>query len=217
MPERTTSISVGARLLSTEWLHMASSMTARAISPIEIRLATPADSRLLAELGAQAFAHTFGPDNTPENLAAYLEGAFTPEIQAAELAEPTSLFLVAQVEGVPVGYARMREGVAPAAIRGAGPIEIARFYARPDWIGRGVGAALMRACLEQAGQRGCATLWLDVWERNHRARAFYARWGFRDVGAQPFQLGADLQTDVLMQRAVPQHDPQDPSPRSPGV
>ena len=170
--------------------------------PIVVRTATPADAQRLAELGAQAFAHTFGPDNTPENMDAYLKQAFGQQIQAAELAEPSSLFLLAEVGGEAVGYARLREGPAPDPIQGASPIEIARFYARPDWIGRGVGAALMRACVAQARLRGKLTLWLDVWERNPRARAFYASWGFHDVGTQPFLLGSDVQTDILMERPV---------------
>jgi ribosomal protein S18 acetylase RimI-like enzyme len=69
-------------------------------------------------------------------------------------------------------------------------------------IGRGVGAALMQACLEEAGRRGCETVWLDVWERNPRAIAFYRKWGFAEVGNQAFQLGEDLQNDILMARAV---------------
>ena len=169
---------------------------------IAVRTATVADAQMLAELGAQSFARTFGPDNTPEDMAAYLKQAFGPQIQAAELAEPGSLFLVAEVGGEAVGYARLREGPAPDPIHGASPIEIVRFYARPDWIGRGVGAALMRACLAQARQRGMRTLWLDVWERNPRALAFYARWGFHEIGSQPFWLGTDVQTDVLMERPV---------------
>lgn len=169
---------------------------------IAVRLATLADAQMLAELGAQAFVHTYGPDNTPEDMVAYLKQAFGPQIQAAELAEPGSLSLVAVVGGEAVGYARLREGPAPDPVQGASPIEIVRFYARPDWIGRGVGAALMRSCLAQARLRGKLTLWLDVWERNPSARAFYVRWGFREVGTQPFRLGSDVQTDVLMERPV---------------
>jgi ribosomal protein S18 acetylase RimI-like enzyme len=47
-------------------------------------------------------------------------------------------------------------------------------------------------------------IWLDVWERNARAIAFYQKWGFAVVGTQTFQLGSDLQNDLLMQRAVEQ-------------
>ena len=38
-------------------------------------------------------------------------------------------------------------------------------------------------------------MWLGVWERNERAKAFYARQGFRQVGRQIFVVGSDPQTD----------------------
>lgn len=169
---------------------------------LTIRHATLADNTLLAELGARMFEDTFGPDNTPENMAAYLADSFSPQKQAAELADPSSVFLIAELEGETVGYARMKEGESPACITGSRPIEIVRFYSRQDWIGRGIGAGLMKACLVEAEKRGCDTIWLDVWERNPRAIAFYGQWGFVEVGTQAFKLGDDLQNDVLMQRAV---------------
>jgi ribosomal protein S18 acetylase RimI-like enzyme len=63
-----------------------------------------------------------------------------------------------------------------------------------------VGAALMQACIGEAKQRGYETLWLGVWEHNQRARAFYRRWNFQEVGTHIFQLGNDPQTDILMER-----------------
>ena len=97
---------------------------------------------------------------------------------------------------------RLHEVPPQLAATGQRPIEIVRFYALKEWIGQGVGAALMAACLAEAERRGCDAIWLDVWERNPRARAFYARWGFAEVGTQAFQLGDELQSDILMQRAV---------------
>jgi ribosomal protein S18 acetylase RimI-like enzyme len=62
----------------------------------------------------------------------------------------------------------------------------------------------MRACLDEAERRGCDAIWLDVWERNPRARTFYQKWSFVEVGSQIFQLGDDRQHDLIMQRAVKQ-------------
>ena len=169
---------------------------------ITLRPAGPADNELLAEMGARTFADTFGPDNTPENMAAYLAASFSPARQAAELAEPGTLFLIAVAEGAAQGYVRLREGPAPACVSGARPLEIVRLYARQAFIGRGVGAALMRASLAEAARRGCDTVWLDVWEHNPRAQAFYERWGFRKVGTAVFPLGDDLQTDWIMQTRI---------------
>jgi diamine N-acetyltransferase len=66
----------------------------------------------------------------------------------------------------------------------------------------GVGAMLMQACLDEAVKQGCDTVWLDVWEPNVRARAFYRKWGFIEVGTQLFQLGSDLQHDLILQRSI---------------
>jgi ribosomal protein S18 acetylase RimI-like enzyme len=82
------------------------------------------------------------------------------------------------------------------------PVELVRLYVLREWLGRGVGEALMRACVDEARRAGHATIWLGVWERNGRAQAFYRKWNFRAVGEHVFQLGYDPQKDILMQRAV---------------
>ncbi len=169
---------------------------------VTTRLATPNDNRLVADLGARTFSAAFAADNTPEDMAAYLVTAFSPERQAAELADPSSIFLIAQVGPVPVGYAQLVEGDPPAEITGPHPIELRRIYAEKDWIGRGVGGALMQASIDEARRQGYKTMWLGVWERNTRAQAFYRRWGFERVGSHIFELGSDAQTDHIMQATL---------------
>ncbi len=170
---------------------------------IHIRYATPGDAELLAEVGARAFAEAFAEENTPENLAAYLASAFSPGIQAAEIADPAGCFLIAQSGETTIGYARLRTGTNPPEIRDPNPIELQRIYVLNDWLGHKVGAALMRASLENAAANGHTTIWLGVWERNLRAIAFYQRWGFEQVGTHVFQLGDDSQTDWIMRRGIP--------------
>jgi diamine N-acetyltransferase len=169
---------------------------------LHIRYATAADNTLLAEIGAETFFDTFAADNTPENMAAYLADTYSPAIQARELADPAAKFMIIESEGEAAGYARIKFGNAPTVIVGERPMEISRLYARKGWIGKGVGARLMEECLNQAERSNCDVVWLDVWSRNHRAIAFYSKWGFIEVGTQVFQLGDDAQHDLLMARAV---------------
>jgi ribosomal protein S18 acetylase RimI-like enzyme len=175
-------------------------MTERVL--IRIRRATTADDMLLAELGERTFREAFGAANSPQNMAKYVSASFSPSIQAAELQAPGNSFLVAVIGGEPVGYARLRAGPSPSSVPGLRPLEIVRFYSIKAWIGRGVGAALMQSCLDLAAQAGHDTLWLDVWEHNPRAIAFYRKWQFEVVGNQPFLLGDELQNDLLMARPV---------------
>jgi ribosomal protein S18 acetylase RimI-like enzyme len=167
---------------------------------IRIRSADLSDAVLLAEVGESTFRDTFGPANTPEDMAKYLARSFGESIQASELKDPSNSFLVAEVSEQPVGYARLQSGPAPSAVTGSHPIEIVRFYSVKEWIGRGVGPMLMHECLRVAGETGRDTIWLDVWEQNARAIAFYKKWGFEVVGNQSFQLGDDMQNDFLMAR-----------------
>jgi ribosomal protein S18 acetylase RimI-like enzyme len=167
---------------------------------VTTRAATAADAALIAEVGARTFRDAFGEANTESDMTMYLAGAFGPEIQAREIASST--FLLGEVDGIAVGYARLRQGPTPSCVDAERPIEIVRFYADVSWHGRGVGPTLMEACLAEAGRLGCDVIWLDVWEENPRAIAFYRKWGFIKVGEQEFVLGDDIQHDALMSRPV---------------
>lgn len=177
-------------------------MTSLLRGTIRIVRATPDDAPALAALASSTFVDTFGPDNRPEDMAAYVAQAFGEPLQRAELLDPRVTVLFAEREGERVGYAMLREGEAPACVASTSALYIARLYAVRDAIGSGVGAALIDACIGEARARGRDTIWLGVWERNLRAIAFYERWGFRDVGTTHFQLGADRQTDRVMARRV---------------
>ncbi|HEX5971626.1 MAG TPA: GNAT family N-acetyltransferase [Gemmatimonadaceae bacterium] len=174
-------------------------------SSLVIRRATPADAATLAAFAEAAFADTFAADNTPGDMAVYLAGAFGEAKQREELTDRSRVVLLAERGGALAGYAMLNDATAPAgatSVALANAMEIARLYAGRRWIGTGVGAALMQHCLDLAASRGREWIWLGVWERNARAIAFYARWGFSDVGAQSFQLGADRQTDRIMARRL---------------
>jgi diamine N-acetyltransferase len=167
-----------------------------------VRRATLDDASLLAELGARTFYDTFVNDTTPQDMAAYLAATFDPQIQAAELADPQSVFFIAETDGVASGYAQLRAGEAEACVAGRKPVELVRLYVSRQWFGRGVGHVLMRACVDEARRAGYQTMWLGVWERNLRAQSFYRKWSFHVVGDHIFQVGSDPQTDLIMERAL---------------
>jgi ribosomal protein S18 acetylase RimI-like enzyme len=171
-----------------------------------IRRAVPGDAAALAELGARTFRDAFEADNTPENMALYLASSYGPDLQSAELQNAAIVTLLAEGETGLAGYAQLREGPAPDCVGGPRPIELWRFYVERAWQGRGVAQMLMAATIEAATARGAGTVWLSVWERNHRAQAFYRKSGFEDRGEKAFILGTDRQTDRVMTLALSQRD-----------
>lgn len=165
---------------------------------ITTRIATPADAALIADLSRQTFYDTFAADNTPENMAKFMNEQFSREKLMKEVADPASVFLLARIGEEVVGYARLRESPNPPELGNLPAIEIARIYAATANIRKGVGSALMQRCLDIAQEKQRSVVWLGVWERNQRAIDFYTRWGFRKFGEHIFMLGDDPQTDWLM-------------------
>lgn len=171
----------------------------REVSLVTIRTAETGDAAVLAELARRTFDETFAEHNDPGDMAAYMDEAFNAGRLAAELREPGSAYLLAEDASGAVGFAKIGPAAVPACVGAPNPLRLQKLYVSAGSIGSGVGAALMRACIARARASGYASLWLGVWEHNHRARAFYGRWGFVPVGTEAFVLGADRQTDVLMQ------------------
>ncbi len=64
---------------------------------VKIRRANREDAGLLAELGARTFSETFAADNTPQDMSAYVAASFSLAQQTAQLADPASTFLLAEV------------------------------------------------------------------------------------------------------------------------
>jgi ribosomal protein S18 acetylase RimI-like enzyme len=168
-----------------------------------IRRATSDDASMLAALAARLFAQAFRPTNDPDDIRMHLTETFSPEKQLAEIVDPARAVWIAEDDdGRAVGYAMVRVGVSGPGVVGDRPAEVQRIYADAEWHGRGVGAALMRACIDHAVALGCDVVWLGVWERNPRAIAFYEKMGYVAVAKQTFLLGRDLQHDLVMSRAL---------------
>lgn len=166
------------------------------------RPATAGDAAALAVFGERAFRDAFGPHNTAADMAAYCGAAFAVDRVGRELGDPDRHTVLAYLRGELVGYAQLRAAPPPAFITGDAPIELLRFYVDGRWHGRGIAQALMAAVLEAAAVRGAHSLYLAVWEHNHRAAAFYAKHGFAKVGRVPFVLGSDRQIDDVMARPL---------------
>lgn len=169
---------------------------------VRIQKASSNDAALIADLGRRTFVEAFGRYNDPDELKTYLSLAFALNRIAAELADPKATFLLAFAAAVPIGYAKLRAGQAPSCVQGPHPIELERLYVQQNALAAGCGGALMNFCLDQARQKGYERMWLGVWERNARARRFYRKWGFVEVGRKDFAVGRDVQKDIIMTKEL---------------
>ncbi|HWA14953.1 MAG TPA: GNAT family N-acetyltransferase [Gemmatimonadales bacterium] len=166
---------------------------------LTIRYGTADDAPLVSRFLAHSFENAFGALNDPVRLAAFLAKTFTVERQLAELRDPAMATLMAERDGQVAGIAQVRANLyVPQGVSGPAPIELQRFYVAPALIGHGIARPLMERARAEAVARGGRTFWLGVWEVNARAIAFYRKAGFVEVGSHTFDVGGDLQTDLVM-------------------
>lgn len=174
------------------------------MSDINIRQANVNDAEMLTELGYRTFYDAFHehPKNAPEDLKVYMDEAFNTKTVSAELLEENSIFLIAEIDGKPCGYAKVMLGSIEEGIEAEKPIELNRLYATTEFIGKGIGQKLLDKCYKIAFENECDVMWLGVWEYNPRAKRFYEKQGFYEVGSHVFLLGSDSQIDILMQKKL---------------
>jgi len=160
---------------------------------MNIRYASENDSSLLAELGRKTFYDSFIEYNTPEDMEKYLSEHYSTIIQMSEIKDPDTIFLIAEQDGVAIGYVKLKGQSKGEGVSGTNPMELQRIYSIREYIGKGIGPELMKEAIREAKKRGFNCLWLGVWEKNERAIKFYEKWGFKKVGNYIFILGEDIQ------------------------
>jgi GNAT superfamily N-acetyltransferase len=140
-----------------------------------VRAARPADAPVLAAMVAALAAHH--GEASAATVATLARDLFAPGAEiwlAALVAERAAS---GGGGGTPVGY---------AVVFRAYPVQLAELavvvehlYVAPEARGRGVGAALLRACRAQGRAWGCAQLVVAARADNAAAQRFYERQGMK--------------------------------------
>ncbi|TVS15030.1 MAG: GNAT family N-acetyltransferase [Planctomycetaceae bacterium] len=97
---------------------------------------------------------------------------------------PTTLVLLAMEDQNAVGIAVCFLGYSTFAARPL--LNIHDLAVHPESRGRGVGRSLLQAVQQQAAERGCCKMTLEVREDNHGARRLYRDFGFESENGAPY-------------------------------
>ena len=177
-----------------------STSTSTAIA-IAYRDAVPADGPELAQMARRSFTDTFGTLYRQEDLAQFLDDAFGAKGLPADLTDPDYSVRVATDDGAIVGYCK----VGPVTFPGDWPetaMELHQLYILGDHHGAGLAPVLMDWALAEMRGRGASEVILSVYIDNHRARRFYERYGFEEIGRYVFKVGDHEDDDRLMRLAL---------------
>lgn len=145
------------------------------------------------------FTPSDGPAFKALNLA-WIEPMF--DVEASDLAQlddpQTTIIdcggrvLIAELDGTPVGTAGLVAGHAPDTL------ELVKMSARSDLRGRGIGKALMTACIEVARETGAKRIWLESNRKLGAALGLYRAAGFRELTAEELADTPYTRCDIQM-------------------
>jgi GNAT superfamily N-acetyltransferase len=170
-----------------------------------IRFFTPekGSARALGLMARQAFSDTFAHLYDPAPFTQFLDTAYGPGGKMErDLADPSIRWRVAAIDDQPIGYAKLSPLVAPAPAPQPGAMELQQIYVLTPWHGRGVAEELMNWAIDTARAEGAPEIYLTVFEHNMRAKRFYTRHGFSEVGHCTFRLGNRVDDDRVWRKPL---------------
>lgn len=137
-----------------------------------IRAASVADAPVLAQMEESCFS-------CPRDLSSF----------TSILANPAALFLIAEIDGRPVGYSGMTVVIDECDIIN---IAVTEPYRR-----RGIGRALVEAVLDMCKKRGVEKVFLEHRRSNDPAARLYESFGFAVYGERRRYYTAPVEDAVL--------------------
>lgn len=169
-----------------------------------LRRAGVADAARVADLFHRSFTATFGHLYPSEDLAAFL-GDCSIDMFTRELSDSGFACMLGEDgDGRLLGYCTIGpQDQLPVPANGTRRwIVLRQLYLEDHAKGSGLAQALMDWALAEARARGFEDIVLTVYIDNHRARRFYEKAGFVEVGSYAFRVGQTIDDDRIMRCAL---------------
>ena len=167
-----------------------------------IQIAESFDAFSLSKLAEKSFRGAFAKLNEKKNFERYVARSFTEKQIRSEILDSASIFFIATLNDEWVGYAKLNQGVPPDCVKQTPSVELVRLYSIQEYLGCGIGPALMKVCINYARKKGFKSIWLSSWNKNSRGNAFYTKTGFQIIGNATFALGSDIQDDYIFSKSI---------------
>lgn len=167
-----------------------------------IQLATLSSAPSLARLAEKTFRDAFSRFINRQDFESYVARSFAENQIKLELLDNASTFFIARLEEQWVGYAKLNQSHPPDCIKTLPAIELSRLYSMQQYLGCGIGPALLEACINYARSEGFKSIWLGSWKKNGRGNSFYLKMQFEIVGTKNFTLGSEIQKDYVFAKPI---------------
>ena len=170
------------------------------------RHATIEDAQFIALLGRITFTETFGHFfRDRQDLLTYFDATFSVDKIEKSITNPNNVYWISFVNRLPVGFAKLKLNSHPNAFglhASEKVCQLQKIYVLKDFISQKIGAALQNRLLEKARSEGFEKIWLSVLESNERAKSFYVKHGFEQIGVHGYQIGKEKFNFMAMSKVL---------------
>lgn len=162
------------------------------------------DAEIISLLGRLTFVETFGYlfNNHKDDLDEYLDQTFNVCKITASLKKEENTLWLARWDGLPIGYAKFKNGSTTAVLPKRNVGQLQKIYVLRQFLFRGAGALLLKEVLAHAESREALTVWLAVLAANTTAIGFYEKHGFNRTAPDSYSIGAQTFKFTLMSRSI---------------
>ncbi|WP_298940287.1 GNAT family N-acetyltransferase [uncultured Psychromonas sp.] len=177
---------------------------------------------LLQDVAIRTYQETFSDSNSEALLQQYYKESLSIEKLSAQLQNNRSEFYFIyttsdasegtsedisetapkNTEAKLAGFLKLNVDDAQTDIFDTEALEVEKIYILKDFLAQGLGKKLISFAVDRAIKQNKKYLWLGVWEHNFPALRFYQKMGFEQFGEHDFNMGGDIQKDLLLKRVL---------------
>lgn len=168
---------------------------------IEYRPAYRDDVERLIVLLHQVYIQTYAIDGITHEFTNFINQRFSKSYLNESISHNPNQFIVAYYKNNPVGIAEILLNRTCPGFQKELP-ELSKLYVLERFTGTGVGFGLLQQAELKLKTGGFNELWLEVWQENPRARAFYERQGFSVIGESLFPMSENTYHNFVMHKSL---------------
>lgn len=165
------------------------------------RVATFDDSANIAVLSAQVWLHNYATEGINTAISDYVLSEFTSQNIAKRLNADDYKYIVSEHDGNLTGLISLDFSCICPITKTPAP-ELDRLYIQEPFTGHGLGSQLLKIAIKECKNLGYERVWLTVNHKNTRARAFYNRHGFEEIGETYFVLNEEQHLNYVLSKSI---------------
>ncbi len=162
---------------------------------IQIRKALPEELSIVSDIAHKTWPDTFAGILSPSQIDYMLNKMYNLKTLESQLSEKGQVFLLAEEEGVFLGFAAYELNYSEGE-----KTKLHKIYVLPSAQGKGLGKKLINEIADQAKSTSQKSLLLNVNKFNQPAIDFYGYLGFKEAFREVIDIGNGfIMDDVVME------------------